>query len=155
MEPRGMCAEKVWEPLLYSVDNWMINEYKAVGEMVTGRRNRRIRINSAPMLFCPPKIPHDLTWHRIPGPRVRKLHVIFITPMHVTYLAHLILLYFTAKIIYKLQSYSLHNFHFYPATSFVLISNIFLSTLFSHNLVHVFLMARGLAAHTYRTTDIH
>jgi hypothetical protein len=41
----------------------MINEYGAVGGII-GRGNRSTRRKSAPVPFCPPQIPHDLTWDR-------------------------------------------------------------------------------------------
>jgi hypothetical protein len=35
-----------------------------VGGMKIGRRNRSTRRKPAPAPFCPPQIPHDLTWAR-------------------------------------------------------------------------------------------
>jgi hypothetical protein len=60
MEPRGLWIKNIWEPSLYSVDNWMINEYEAVGGTIIGRGNRRIRIKPPPVLLSPTKIPHVL-----------------------------------------------------------------------------------------------
>jgi hypothetical protein len=37
------------------------DECGAVGGM-SGRRNRSTRRKPAPLLLCPPQIPHDLTW---------------------------------------------------------------------------------------------
>jgi hypothetical protein len=36
--------------------------YGAVGGMITGRGNRRIRREPVPLSLWPPQIPHDLTW---------------------------------------------------------------------------------------------
>jgi hypothetical protein len=36
----------------------------AVGGMISGRGNRRIRRKPAPVPLCPPQIPRDLTWDR-------------------------------------------------------------------------------------------
>jgi hypothetical protein len=41
------------------------DDYGAVGGMMIGRGNRSTRRKPAPVLICPPQIPHDLTWDRI------------------------------------------------------------------------------------------
>jgi hypothetical protein len=43
----------------------MIHEYEAVGGVRIGRGNRSTRRKSAPVPFCPPQIPHDLTWGNV------------------------------------------------------------------------------------------
>jgi hypothetical protein len=40
------------------------DEYEAVGGMA-GKANRIAWKKPTPVLFCPPQIPHDLTWARI------------------------------------------------------------------------------------------
>jgi hypothetical protein len=40
------------------------DDYGAVGEMRIGRGNRSTQRKPAPVLICPPQIPHDLTWDR-------------------------------------------------------------------------------------------
>jgi hypothetical protein len=47
-----------------SSEDGLINEYGAVerGRIFKGDRN--IRRNTIPVPFCPPQIPHDLTWAR-------------------------------------------------------------------------------------------
>jgi hypothetical protein len=49
---------------LYTVDDRMINEYGAVGGMRIGGGNSSPRRKHASFSFCPPKIPHELTWDR-------------------------------------------------------------------------------------------
>jgi hypothetical protein len=39
-------------------------ECAAVGVMRIGRENRSTRRKPAPVPFCPPQIPHNLTWPR-------------------------------------------------------------------------------------------
>jgi hypothetical protein len=50
---------------LHSVNDTMINEYGAVGELETGRDNRSTQRKPAPMSFCLAQIPQDLTPDRI------------------------------------------------------------------------------------------
>jgi hypothetical protein len=38
------------------------DEFEAVGGMRIDRENRNTRRKHAPVPFCPPQIPHDLTW---------------------------------------------------------------------------------------------
>jgi hypothetical protein len=40
------------------------DDYGAVGGMRIGKGNRSTRRKPAPVPFCPPQIPHDLTWDR-------------------------------------------------------------------------------------------
>jgi hypothetical protein len=40
------------------------DEYGTVGGMIIGRGNGSTRKKPAPVLLCPPQIPHDLTWAR-------------------------------------------------------------------------------------------
>jgi hypothetical protein len=40
------------------------DDYGAVGGMRIGRGNGSTRRKPAPVPFCPPQIPHDLTWDR-------------------------------------------------------------------------------------------
>jgi hypothetical protein len=47
--------------LLYSVGDGMINEYTTDNGMRIGKGNRSTRIKPIPVLFCPPKISHNLT----------------------------------------------------------------------------------------------
>jgi hypothetical protein len=42
----------------------MIDECGVVGGMRIGRGNRSTQRKSVPVPFCPPQIPHDLTWDR-------------------------------------------------------------------------------------------
>jgi hypothetical protein len=45
-----------------SVDGKMINECGAIGGMRNGTGNQSTGRKSAPLVLCPSKIPHDLTW---------------------------------------------------------------------------------------------
>jgi hypothetical protein len=53
---------------LYSVGDMMINEYGAVSVLTIDRGNRSTWRKPAPVLLCPPRIPHDLTWAGIQVP---------------------------------------------------------------------------------------
>jgi hypothetical protein len=46
----------------HSGDDRTTDDYEAVDGITTGRRNRSIRRKSAPVPFCPPQMPHDVTW---------------------------------------------------------------------------------------------
>jgi hypothetical protein len=56
---------------LYSIGDRMINEYGAVGGMRIGRGNWSTSWDPAPVPFCPPQIPHDLTWDQTQAVAVR------------------------------------------------------------------------------------
>jgi hypothetical protein len=47
---------------LNGIDDRMINEYGAVGEMRICRENRNTWRKPTSLELCPPQIPHDLTW---------------------------------------------------------------------------------------------
>jgi hypothetical protein len=53
----------------------MINKHEAVGGMRIGKANRSTWRKPAPMPFCPPQIPHDVTWERIRAPFYRTQHI--------------------------------------------------------------------------------
>jgi hypothetical protein len=45
---------------LYGIADRMINDYGAVGGMRIGKENQSTQRKSAPVLLCPPQIPHNL-----------------------------------------------------------------------------------------------
>jgi hypothetical protein len=61
LSPLGTSANVVLLYQLRMIDN---DDYGAVGGMRIGRGNRSTRRKPAPVLLCPPQIPHDLTSDR-------------------------------------------------------------------------------------------